>query len=103
MNIGKVRSLLLPFTIATVFSLIGWFGMPDRTPTNLDAIPGVSILKAFFALPGIFFAVAVAAVFSPQGFHGGDQFLWIVLPANWIIYFGLTEASCSIRKRSLTK
>jgi hypothetical protein len=99
MNIGKVRSLFLPFTIATVFSLIGRFGMPDRTPTYLDAIPGVSILEAFFALPGGFFAVAVAAVFSPQGFHGGDQFLWIVLPANWIIYFGLTIFVRSLRIR----
>jgi len=67
MNFGKLRSFLLPFTIATVFSIIGWFGMPDRAPTYLDAIPGVSIFKALFNLPGGFIAAALAMVFSPLG------------------------------------
>jgi hypothetical protein len=83
-----------------VFSIIGWFGMPDRAPTYLDAIPGVSIFKALFNLPGGFIAAALAMVFSPQGGHGIDQFFWIVLPANWVIYFGLTEAVRAILRSS---
>lgn len=38
-------------------------------------------------MPGVLLSVAVAATFSPQGFHGGDEFSWIVVPANLLFYF----------------
>ena len=103
MNIEEVRSRLLAITIATVFSLIGWFGIADRNPTFLDAIPGVTIFASLFALPGTLFSVVLAGVFSPQGFHGADKFIGIALPINWITYFCLVEAASSKRKRRLAK
>jgi hypothetical protein len=53
----------------------------------VDAIRGFKIVEAFFGLPGVFVAVIAAMLFSPQGFHGGDQFVWVIFPANLIIYF----------------
>lgn len=66
----------------------------------VDAIPGFKIIEAFFALPGGFVAVIAAMLFSPQGFHGGDQFVWVVFPANLIIYFGLLTMLFSIRRKA---
>jgi hypothetical protein len=40
-------------------------------------------------MPGGLVAAMFAMLFSPQGVHGMEEFDWIVLPANLIIYFGL--------------
>jgi len=38
-------------------------------------------------MPGVFFSVAVAMIFSPQGGHDADDFSWLVVPVNSVFYF----------------
>lgn len=98
----KAKRLLPPVAIATVFSLLGWLGLPGRPPIYLDALPGFTIFLAFLAMPGTAFAAALAMVFSPQGVHGVNQFAWTIPPVNWFIYFGLTIMLRSLRRQWLT-
>jgi len=58
-----------------------------RQSENWDwvAYPG-----AFLSMPGVFVAVFLAAIFSPQGFHGADDFDWIIAPSNFVFYFVLS-------------
>jgi hypothetical protein len=99
MKIEKPKSLILPVAVATIFSLLGWLGLPGRPPIYLDALPGFKIFLALLAMPGTLVAVALAMVFSPQGGHGADQFAWIIPPANWFIYFGLAILLRSLRRQ----
>jgi hypothetical protein len=103
MRLEKLRDLFWPAAIAIVFSTLGWFGMPERPVVYADAIPGVKIIEVLFAMPGGFVAAAVASVFSPQGGHGIDRFLWIAFPSNLVIYFGLFTALFSRRRGRQTK
>jgi hypothetical protein len=75
--------------MAIILSTLGWLGMPERPVIYADAVPGVKIVEGIFAMPGGLVAAMFAMLFSPQGVHGMEEFDWIVLPANLIIYFGL--------------
>lgn len=95
--IEKLRPLILPVVIATLFAFVGWLGMPDRAPSYFNAWPGFVILEVMFALPGLTFAAVIAMVSSPQGIHGMDQFIWVIFPVNWVTYFILTTVVRSQR------
>jgi|ERR1700719_1335280 hypothetical protein len=89
MNSEELRPHFWPGMMAIIFSTLGWLGMPERPVIYADAIPGVKIVEALFAMPRGLVAAMLAMLFSPQGVHGIEDFDWIVLPANLIIYFGL--------------
>jgi hypothetical protein len=44
----------------------------------------------FLELPGGMLATFLAAGFSPQGFHGIDDFAWVIVPFNLVFYFVLS-------------
>jgi hypothetical protein len=101
-HIFHSRGLVLPFVLALVFSTIGWLGTPGHSPPFLETVPTLGILVAFFAVPGGMVAAFVAAGFSIHGFHGIDEFLWVILPANMLIYFcAFTLLASLIRKQRL--
>jgi hypothetical protein len=81
MTAGLFASALL----ASVLTFVGWAALhlvPQKQTWHWVIYPG-----ALLAMPGIFFSVAVAAIFSPQGFHGGDDYSWLVVPVNFMFYF----------------
>ena len=79
--------LLLSVVPATVITFVGWVGSPGRYVAYIGALPGFDILAGILAMPGILFAVLLAAVFSPQGFHGAERFIMFAPPVNWLGYF----------------
>jgi hypothetical protein len=89
MNSEELKPHFWPGMMVIIFSTLGWLGMPERPVIYADAIPGVKIVEALFATPGGLVAAMLAMLFSLQGVHGIEDFDWIVLPANLIIYFGL--------------
>lgn len=44
--------------------------------------------------PGGLIAAGIAMVFSPQGGHGMDHYVWIMAPASWMVYFVILAISC---------
>jgi hypothetical protein len=92
MKFEQLRRPFWPATLAIILSVLGWLIIPRRPVIYADAIPGVEIVEAFCALPGGFLAAMMAMFFSPQGVHGIEQFAWIILPANLVIYFALFTA-----------
>jgi len=71
--------------LASVSTFAGWAALhlvPQKQSWHWVIYP-VGLL----AMPGVLFSVAVAAIFSPQGFHGGDDFSWLVVPVNSVFYF----------------
>ena len=81
MTAGLFPSALL----ASVLTFVGWAALhlvPQKQSWHW-MIYTVGLL----AMPGVLFSVVVAAVFSPQGFHGGDDFSWLVGPVNLVFYF----------------
>jgi len=83
----KIRMLVLSVVPATVITFVGWVGSPGRYVAYIGALPGFDILAGILAMPGILFAVLLAAVFSLQGFHGAEQFIIFAPPVNWLGYF----------------
>jgi hypothetical protein len=81
MMAGLFASALL----ASVLTFIGWAALhlvPQKEAWHWVIYPG-----GLLAMPGVFFSVAVAVIFSPQGFHGGDDYSWLVVPVNSVFYF----------------
>jgi hypothetical protein len=99
--ISHPRDLILPFVIALVFSTIGWLGTPGHSPPFLETVPTLGILVAFFAVPGGLVAAIAAGGFSIHGFHGVDEFSWVILPANMLIYFCAFTLASLIRRQRL--
>lgn len=89
MHARKTRALALSAGLATAISFIGWASDASHHVPHIGSLPGFNALGGVLAMPGILVEVLVAATFSPQGFHGGEQFWWVSLPANWLLYFFL--------------
>jgi hypothetical protein len=71
--------------IACTATFFGWAALhlvPQKQEWRWVIYPG-----GLLAMPGVLFSVAVATIFSPQGFHGSDDFSWIVAPVNLLFYF----------------
>ncbi|SRR6266581_2522770 len=82
--IKKLSSAVL---LASVLTFLGWAALhlvPQKRNWNWVAYSG-----GMLAMPGVFFSVAVAMIFSPQGGHGADDFSCLVVPFNLIFYFML--------------
>ncbi len=78
------KPLLGSIIIASTTTFIGWAALnlvPQEQNWRWVIYPG-----GLLAMPGVLFSVAIAALFSPQGFHGGDEFSWTVVPANLLFY-----------------
>lgn len=72
MNSEKLRHHFWPGMMAIIFSTLGWLGMPDRPVIYADAIPGVKIVEALFAMPrGISRRDARDAIFSARCSRSG--------------------------------
>ncbi len=79
------KSLLGSISIAATTTFFGWAALhlvPQRQDWDWVIYPG-----ALLAMPGALFCAAVAAILSPQGFHGSDDFAWIIVPTNLLFYF----------------
>jgi H+/Cl- antiporter ClcA len=79
------KPMLGSITVAATTTFFGWAAL-HLVPQKQDW-HWVIYLAGLLAMPGVLFSVAVAAIFSPQGFHGGDDFTWIVVPVNLLFYF----------------
>ena len=76
------KGLLRPTFLAGVVTFVGWAAfhlLPQRDSWHWITYPG-----ALLAMPGFFIATVVAAIFSPQGFHGGSDFSWLISPTNFV-------------------
>jgi hypothetical protein len=81
------NSLLRSIVAASLVALVSWASLNAALKGenwHWLIVPGV-----VFAMPGCIFAEIVAAIFSPKGFHGIEDFVWVVAPANLMIYFVL--------------
>jgi predicted Abi (CAAX) family protease len=82
---GPQQRVVTAFAIAACAASLGWFGL-QHAP-YIEALPGLGILLGIIAIPGIFIEVIFEVAFSPQGFHDGITFAWIVTPSNLVLYF----------------
>lgn len=90
MTARKSKMLFLSAALATFITYIGWAGthLPSSwLPYYIVGLPGFDIFAGLLSMPGIFLAVFLAMIFSPQGGHGEDQFAWLIPPVNWLFYF----------------
>ena len=85
---GRSPTVLIPIvgsiTGGAVVTFFGWAALhlaPQTRSWQWATYPG-----GILAMPGALFCVILAAIFSPQGFHGGDDFSWTVIPANLFFY-----------------
>jgi len=92
----KQKQILTAIAVATFAAFLGWIGL--RHVTYIAAVPGLWILLATVAMPGILIEVLLEAAFSPQGFHDGVTFAWIVTPANLALYFAFSVLLMKIFK-----
>jgi len=81
----KQKQILTALAVATFAAFLGWIGL--RHVSYIEAFPGLGILLGMVAMPGIFVEVLLEAAVSPQGFHDGKTFAWIVAPSNLVLYF----------------
>jgi hypothetical protein len=71
--------------VAASLTFVSWAGLnlaPYRKNWFWVGYPG-----ALFSIPGGLVATLLAGLFSPQGFHGIDDFAWVVPPINLVFYF----------------
>jgi hypothetical protein len=80
----KQKQVLTASALAACLALLGLIGL--RHLSYIEAVPGLEILLGIIAMPGIFVEVILEVVFSPQGFHDGQTFAWIVSPSNLVFY-----------------
>jgi hypothetical protein len=73
---------------ATCLAFLGWIGL--RHFSYIEAVPGLGILLGIIAMPGIFVEGILESALSPQGFHDGITFSWIVSPSNLVFYLMLS-------------
>jgi hypothetical protein len=76
---------LVPTLVAIGITVVGWaaVNLPRKNESWLwVAVPGM-----FLELPGGMLAAFLAAGFSPQGFHGIDDFAWVIVPFDLLFYF----------------
>ena len=93
---GNKKQILTALAVATPAAFLGWIGL--RHVSYVEAVPGLGILLAIVAMPGIFIEVLLEAAFSPQGLHDGVTFAWIVTPANLALYFAFSVLLIKIFK-----
>jgi hypothetical protein len=79
------KTLLLGSIIAACLTTFAGWAALHLVP-QAQAWHWLIYLVGLLYLPGVLFSVAVAAIFSPQGFHGGDSFSWLVVPVNLLLY-----------------
>ena len=102
MILEKLSPHFWPATLAMIFSAIGWMGRPDRPVIYADAIPGLKITQALFAMPGVFVAAVMAMVFSPQlSWNGPIRVGHISSQSSYLFwsfydFFSHTAASASL-------
>jgi hypothetical protein len=81
------KQLFRAAAAAMCVASLAWVGV--RHVSYIEAIPGLEIFLGIIAMPGTFVEVVLEVLFSPQGFHDGKTFAWIVPPSNLILYFAL--------------
>jgi hypothetical protein len=79
--------VIAAFAIAACAACLRWVGL--RHVLYIEAFPGLGILLGIIAMPGVLVEGIFEAAFSPQGFHDGKTFAWIVTPSNLVLYFTL--------------
>jgi hypothetical protein len=86
-NSGRIA--LNSVLIATVLSVVGF--VADRVgQTNMSTLGETcAVLGALLLLPGWFFVVLWAMIYSPAGGHGASDFQTFVAPATWLVYFAV--------------
>jgi hypothetical protein len=85
----KQKQVLPALATGTFLTLLGLIGL--RHVSYVEAVPGLGIFLGVVAMPGILVEVILEGSLSPQGFHDGQTFAWIVSPANLVIYFMLSQ------------
>jgi hypothetical protein len=85
MHNRTIKELSFAALLASVLTFAGWAALhlvPQKQDWDWVIYPG-----GLLAMPGGFFSVIVAMIFSPQGGHGADDFSWLVAPVNLAFYF----------------
>jgi hypothetical protein len=86
---NRGRTGLNSALLATVLSVVGFVAYRVGQ-TNMSTLGGTcAVLGALLLLPGEFFVVLWAMIFSPQGGHGASDFQTFVVPVSWLVYFAL--------------
>jgi hypothetical protein len=80
--------VIAAFAIAACAACLGWISL--RHVPYIETVPGLGIVLGIIAMPGILVEGIFEAAFSPQGFHDGKTFAWIVTPSNLVLYFAFT-------------
>jgi hypothetical protein len=81
-------SVICSILASSVVTFISWAGV--NLASSSQSWQWIAYLGAILSLPGSYLAVFFAAIFSPQGFHGGDDFSWVVAPFDLLFYFALS-------------
>src|ERR1700675_591436 len=90
--IFRESCILRASAISTALSVCGW--AVNHFNPHTAVLFWITLPLRLLAIPGFLLAVIMAAAFSPQGFHGGDDFVWLVLPGSWLTYFLLVLFNC---------
>jgi Kef-type K+ transport system membrane component KefB len=85
---GTRRALVLAALTALALTGIGWVCLHLLSKNKNDW--GSAILGALILSPGGLVAVVCGVLFSPQGGHGASDFAWMIAPATWLFYFGVS-------------
>src|SRR5712664_359514 len=95
-----IKKLTIMALFSSVLTFVAWAALhlvPQKQSWHWIIYPG-----ALLTMPGGFLATAAAAIFSPQGFHGIDDFSWLIVPTNLVFYFLLFFFLLQRRKSSRT-
>jgi|DewCreStandDraft_2_1066082.scaffolds.fasta_scaffold07867_5 hypothetical protein len=77
--------LLFSALLASMLTFFGWAALhlvPPKVSWLWLSLPG-----GLLSIPGKLLVAFGAALFSPHGFYGVEEFEWLVVPTNLVVYF----------------